>query len=353
MRKLVFALVLFVSSVTVVMAKDSTKVSYLPSRFAENWFIQAGGGVNTVFNNGFGPVSPAAELYVGKWFTPSVGLRLGALGGANKPNGTETGWFSGRDGFLFGHADLDVMWNMFNTFRYNEHRFWDVTPYVRMSAIYTKQEGAPGHVEPGVGVGIHNGLRLGKRVDLYVEATAVGARGRAYRQRSDITVFPSVTAGIVVRVGKTGFRRPEPEYIQEFIERTDTVTVEKTVEKKVVETVVDSVWIKEMREHPLTLYFEIDVTILTQRELDHLERYALYVLNPDSKVLLTGSADKETGNPSHNQWLSEQRNAYVKDILIRIYHLKPENIQEIANGDRKNEFRTPEQNRCVTISFIE
>lgn len=351
MKKIIMTLACAFIVITGALAKDTTKVSYLPSRFAENWFIQFGGGINTIFNSGVGPISPAGELYVGKWFTPSVGVRIGALGGANKPNGTQTGWFSGRNAFWFGHADVDVMWNILNTFKYNEHRFWDLTPYARASAIYTKQQDAPAHVEPGFGIGLHNGLRLGKRVDAYLELTVVGAREKAYRERGSVIFFPSATAGLVIRLGKTGFRKPQPKEVYKYqevvVQKTDTVKVKEVVE------VVDSVWIKEMREHPLTLYFEIDVTILTQRELDHLERYALYVLKPESKVLLVGSADKETGNSQHNQWLSEQRNAYVKEILTKVYHLKPENIQEIANGDRKNEFRTPEQNRCVTISLIE
>lgn len=353
MKKYCLSLLFFVLPFFISTAKDSTRVAYEPSRFADNWFIQLGGGVNSVFNSGVGPVSPTGEVYIGKWFTPSLGLRLGAMGGLNKPNGTETGWFSGRDRFWFGHADFDVMWNVFNSFNYNEHRFWDVVPYARFSAIYTKQMSEVPHVEPGIGLGVHNGLRLGKRVDLYLEVSAVAAREKAYRQRGNVIFFPSATAGLVVRIGNTGFKKRTPEYIynETVIEKKDTVTVEKVVEVEVER--VDSVLIKEMREHPLTLYFEIDVTILTQRELDHLERYAIFALTPDSKVLLTGSADRETGNPEHNQWLSERRNEYVKDVLVRIYGLKEENISTVANGDRKNEFRTPEQNRCVTISFIE
>ena len=354
MKKILTLIVTLAAAALVATAKDTTGVSYLPSRFADNWFVQAGGGVNTVFNaeRPVGPLGPAVDLYLGKWITPAFGLRLGACGYLNRPNGTETGWFSGRDAFWFGHGDLDIMWNMFNSFRYNEHRFWDVVPFVRMAGIYTSQ-GEGGHVEPGMGAGIHNGLRLCKYVDFYIEASAVAARETAYRERGDAIVFPKATAGVVVRFGRLGYRQREGKTVTQIVERTvETVKVERdTIVQK--ETVVDSVLIKEMREHPLTLYFELDQTILTQRELDHLERYALYVLNPNSKVLLTGSADKETGDSDHNQWLSEQRNAFVRNILIRVYGLKPENIAEIANGDRKNEFRTKEQNRCVTISFIE
>ncbi len=350
MKRLFLFILLLFFGVALAFGRDTTRVSLLPSKFADNWSLQMGGGVNMVFNNGLGPVAPAAELRVGKWFSPAFGIRLGALGYQNRPNGTETGWFSGRNAFYYGHATLDAMWSILNSFRYNEERFWDLVPYFRAGAVMTKQDDAVAHFEPTIGVGLHNGLRLGKRVDLYVEATAVGVRERAYRERGGLGVFPSLTAGLVVKLGKVGFDRPEKEYIYQpvyvsrDVVRVDTVTVEKKI--------VDEVLIEKMKEEPLTLYFDLDKTVLTQREIDHLERYAVYVLTPESVVLLVGSADRETGNPGHNQWLSEQRNAYVKDILIREYGLKPENIQEIANGDRKNEFRTPEQNRCVTISFV-
>ena len=352
MRKILLTICSLILSAAIVQAKDTTSVSYLPSRFADNWFIQVGAVGNTVFNSGLGTITPGAELYVGKWFTPAFGLKVGALGWKNVPNGTQTGWFSGREAFWFGHADIDILWNAFNSGgNYKEKRFWDIIPYLRLSGIYTSQ-GEGGHVEPAAGIGIHNGLRLGKRVDFYLDVSAVVARETAYRERGTGIVFPTASAGFVFRLGHVGFRERqrvvEKEtyiHVEQIIR--DTVTVEK---EKVV---VDSVLIQQMREEPLTLFFDLDQTVLTQREIDHLEFYAKYVITPDSKLLLIGSADKETGSPSHNQWLSEQRNAYVKDILIRVYHLKPENIVEEANGDRKNEYRTMEQNRCVTIKFIE
>ena len=352
MRKLLTVMLCVFAASASVWA-DGDKPSYLPSAFPENWFIQAGGVGNTVFNSSIGPISPGAELYLGKWITPSLGLRVGALGWQNRPNGTQTGWFSGCNAFWYGQTDLDVMWSLFNTFKYKETRFWDLVPYARLGAVWTKQKtDDPMHAEFGGGIGLHNGLRLGKRVDLYIEVSVVAAREKAYRERGDVAIFPTASAGVVLKLGPVGFRerKPTKEYIYEkqFVDRevvkTDTVTVEKTV--------VDSLIIQKMREEPLTLFFDLDKTVLTQREIDHLEFYAKYVLTPDSKVLLTGSADRETGNSEHNQWLSEKRNEYVRNILMNVYGLKRENIQEIANGDRKNEFRTPEQNRCVTISFI-
>ena len=349
MRRIILTLILIVAGALVSRASDTTRVAYLQSRFADNWFIEADGGVNMVFNmSQWGPVQPAAAFRFGKWFTPSIGLRIGLQGLKNEPNGTDTGWFSGYAPFHFYHLDGDLMLNFFNLFRYNEHRFWDVVPFIRAAGIYTATPDG-NNIEFGGGLGLHNGLRLGKRVDLAIELSAVAGRERAWRQRGDVILFPSATAGVVVKLGRVGFGRNKPIYI-----KGDTEYIDREVVKHVTDTVtvVDSVMVQKMREEPLTLFFDIDVTTLNQREQDHLEFYAKVALEPDSVVLLTGSADKETGNSEHNQWLSEQRNAYVRDLLVRVYGLKPENIQEIANGDRKNEFRTPEQNRCVTISFI-
>lgn len=352
MRKKTFILAFVLAMICAPLyGRDTTRVSYAPSGLADNWFIQAGGVANSILNRSVGPVTIGAELYAGKWFTPSLGVRVGGAGWRNRPNGVQTGWFSGENPFYYGHADVDVMWNVLNSFHYDEKRFWDLVPFIRGGTVFTKQMTEdPLHVEGGGGIGLHNGLRLGKRLDLYIEAAVIAAREKAYRERGNVGFFGSASVGLVVKVGPVGFRKnkAEKEYIYEPVyirqKQTDTVRVETVV--------VDSVLIQKMREEPLTLFFDIDVTELNQRELDHLEFYAKWALTPDSRVLLTGSADRETGNPRHNQWLSEKRNEHVRDILIRVYGLKPENIREIANGDRLNEFRTPEQNRCVTISFI-
>ena len=354
MRKFIIIMALLSAAWLPALADGSRRDG--PGALSSNWYVQAGGGVNTVFcASSFGPLSPAADLRVGWWLTPAFGFRVGALGLSNRPNGTDLGWFSGRDRFGFWHGDVDIVWNMSNTVSpYREDRLWDIQPFARLAGIVTLTGDGRG-LEAGAGAGVHNDFRLGRRVGLYVEVSAVAAREKAWRQQGNVIVFPSVTAGVEVRIGRQGFRKAPSDIIYEpvYIDRTDTVTVEK--ERVVVEreTVVDSVLIQQMRETPLTLYFEIDQTVLTEREKAHLERYAHFVLTPESKVLLVGSADRETGNPERNQRLSEGRCATLKSILVNTYGLDPRNIVEVANGDRKNEFNTPEKNRCVTLSIIE
>ena len=54
---------------------------YETNRFGDNWFIGAGGGINILLNEGYDVrISPSIDANFGKWFTPSVGMRVGYQG---------------------------------------------------------------------------------------------------------------------------------------------------------------------------------------------------------------------------------------------------------------------------------
>ena len=54
---------------------------YETNRFGDNWFIGAGGGINVFMNDGYKVnIGPSIDASVGKWFTPSVGMRVGYSG---------------------------------------------------------------------------------------------------------------------------------------------------------------------------------------------------------------------------------------------------------------------------------
>ena len=55
--------------------------AYETNGFADNWFIGGGAGVNTFFGHGVdGKFALSADAFIGKWFTPSVGARVGFKG---------------------------------------------------------------------------------------------------------------------------------------------------------------------------------------------------------------------------------------------------------------------------------
>ena len=54
---------------------------YETNRFVDNWFIGAGGGVNLFMNEGYkNKVGPSLDVSAGKWFTPTIGMRVGYSG---------------------------------------------------------------------------------------------------------------------------------------------------------------------------------------------------------------------------------------------------------------------------------
>ena len=114
---------------------------YETNKFGDNWFIGAGGGVNVLLNEGYGiAVAPSIDANVGKWFTPSIGMRVGYQGfqtkvWADSPSflatvrDSETGDYALKTGYMYFHGDF--LWNMSNALSgYKETRFWNLIPYI-------------------------------------------------------------------------------------------------------------------------------------------------------------------------------------------------------------------------------
>ena len=78
----------------------------------------------------------------------------------------------------------------------------------------------------------------------------------------------------------------------------------------------------------IVLYFYTNVDKLNFSELRHLDEYIQRTLkdDPNHVFFLTGSADKGTGTFERNAFLCRSRAYNVRDILIRDYGVKPENV---------------------------
>ena len=115
-----------VSEVVVPTKKNSV----VTNGFGSNWFLGVNGGVNIyngVFMNGesaFDHLSPALNVYVGKWHTPGFGWRV-AYQGLNVQTYKEF------DHTMLMNFHFDAMFNLSNLFcGYREERIWNVIAYV-------------------------------------------------------------------------------------------------------------------------------------------------------------------------------------------------------------------------------
>lgn len=308
---------------------------YLTNQFGDNWFVNLGGGINLFYDNSDWAVGGALNINAGKWITPAVGARVGYNG------------ISGMDG-LFSYIHADALWNISNAIGgYKETRLWDFVPYLHAGLVVDKPIAGK---EWAAGAGLLNIIRLSDRIDLTLDV-----RGNTYKRYSRAG-YISVAVGFSVNLGKTNFTRAanwhNPSDVAaldaaaasaaalaaanaaleaekaELKKANDELTGKNNdLEKALAEAEANS-GLKECG--PAAFYFEIGQTTLSAKELAHLDFYLSNVL-PHVKngkaTVITGSADKKTGTTKRNQYLSQKRAEYMKNLLVEKYGISTDNCQ--------------------------
>ena len=354
---------------------------YVTNSVFDNTFIGLGAGVNSVAEKtfGLGKIGIGTEVNFGKWFTPAIGARLGWHG----INVTSKSGELDKDPFHYIHADL--LWNLSTSIDgYKETRFWNFIPYVSGGLSMIKHHGLKEFdQELAAGVGLLNSLRLGERVNLNLDLGIIGARAEAYNMNGFLkryVGFPSAKLGLQFNLGRTGFDRlssvmpvivPMPFTEAQYNALKDKVAALERENAQLKNKIADLenqlapfknlvdgqtylfqngrfTAVEAKVASPATVYFDLGSAKVSQREKAHLEFFANSVVDNATKLLLTGSADKQTGTAKGNQKLSEQRVDAVKALLEKL-GANGNNIEAVANGDTKNTFDTPAKNRCVVI----
>ena len=342
---------------------------------ANNWFIGIGGGVNAMYDNKefSTPQNLAISANFGKWFTPAIGFRAGYVGLKNT-NASNAAWFAGDNQFNYNLAHLDAMWNIANTVNYKQDRVWNPILYVRAGGIIANYKNANKYGLAS-GVGLANQFRLGNRVSLAIDLSALLADEDYFMTRGHgrFAGYLTGTAGLVFDLGGRGFRRPatpkpDTKAIDELRNqlkaangRAESAQKDAAAARAVLnnlrngktydynngqftETVV-----KEIEKNlivPEILYFDLGKATLSGRELARLEYYAENTFKKDQKLLVTGCADLGTGSKEVNDRLSKQRAEYVKNILVNQFGFNAANIETQADVMPGN---APIKGRIVTI----
>lgn len=342
---------------------------YETNRFGDNWFIGVGAGVNSWFGKDVdGKVGIATDISLGKWFTPSIGARVGWAGLKNKVEAHDG--FTACDGtFNCNTIHADLLWNLSNAFSgYKETRTWNVIAYPSFAYMRGRSNS-----EFGAGLGLLNNFRISNRVNLYLDLSAMATKSDfphvSPKPNTMLGILPSARFGVAVNLGKTGFNRhssvvpaivPVPFTEAQYNELQDRVNALEKENKDLRQQIEDlknakpdTVTVSKAGDlvSPATLYYEIGSTKLSEREEAHLDFYVKNILEqaPDKVFVLTGSADKGTGTASRNQYLSEQRVNNVKKILVEKYGIAEDHLVVKAEGSSNNRFSSAVLNRVVTI----
>ena len=356
---------------------------YLTNRLFDNVFIGIAGGVNIYKgeNDSYGSfgkrLAPALDVSVGKWITPCVGLRaqytgLKAFGwtGSKTLYATRESDASGiyREKFNTMYVHGDVMWNISHAIGgYKETRTWNFVPYVGFGVArsWGNHEGIN---EFAPSIGLLNTIRLGKLIDLTLEARQMFVKQNfdGVTRGSRAEGMTSVTVGVTFKLNRRGFDRVPTATVADYSDYTDRISAleqeladEKerarklaneleTAQNRKPETVV------ETESAPMAVFFTIGKYNLSDKEMINLGYYAEIIKkSPAQKFKVSGYADKETGTAEFNKTLSEKRAQAVYDALTGKFGVNASQLTTVGNGSDIQLFDGATLNRVAIIRVNE
>lgn len=374
-----------------VITEESVTVTEVPScdvkysnSWRDGWFVQLGAGVNFPIAEGFKADNiKVGAQYVGgfgRWFSPYLGFRFsGAYGNVAEPVGN--GVMHYRSAGVYG----DLMWDMCNSIAgVNFNRPVSVVPFVGIGGAYnyhfTGATGAEnvatgGHIRGNewsvpVYAGLQLRFRLCRYVDFFLEgrATFAGDNYNNIAGGRPVDMAFQGTGGFTFNLGGKSFQTYDPcadqAYIADLNGQVNDLRAELAVtaaalaqaesqlpcpEVQVVETVTAA----PVQAAPMmsTVRFTINSAKVSPMEMVNVYNVAEYMkANPDTKVVITGYADKDTGTATYNQKLSEKRAQAVYDILVNNYGISADRLTKSAEGSSAQPYDTNNWNRIVIFT---
>ena len=325
-----------------------------------NFITIQGGGQGTFTNYKFNKLlTPQVALSAGRYFNSKVGARLHVQGWQVKGAITDTYKFKAITG------DIDLLMNMTNVI--NPRRTCDAFDWVMLLGFgvnygwgfdeFNSQNNAlainPNPYYCGTKHSTYN-MRLGTQFNVNLSRNfAIGLEIDGNMKNDEFNLKRNYNPDFQLSalLGLTyKFGHPEKKVVQKqevietyYVDEPYTETVKK---QRPVENV-------EMSKMEKVVYYHINVSDVEQAQgIDAAVKEAadLIKTDPDAKIVVTGYADKGTGNAKINQRLSKERAEGITAKLVNIHGINPANITTSWKGDTVQPFSENDKNRCVIIS---
>lgn len=356
------------TTVTVEYNSDKYRVETAP--FKANWFIGVDGGAQIYFGEHdtqckFGDrLAPALNIYVGKWFTPTVGARLG-YSGISQKGATQDGthgldaevpgkgghnyWLKKQE-FNFWNIHADVMFNLANAFcGYKpEGHLWNSTPFIGLGWAHVYSE-EPKTNEISANVGLINAFRLCDALDLNVNVHAMmvneafdGETGHRWGEGN-----LSATVGLTYKFKPRGWGRSKVVKVVETsdISSYQLALAELKAERERLEKELAGLKAKpEIIEttntiaSPYFVRFELGKSALSKEARVNLGLLAEILKTTGAKFTVSGYADAATGNKKINEKLSRDRAQAVYDCLTKEFGVPATQLEIDYKGGVDNMF---------------
>lgn len=353
-----------------------------------NWFISLGAGPQIFFGDHdkqakFGDrISPALDFSVGKWFSPSIGVRLmysglnakGATQTWNDPNGgvyntgkevpgkyTHDYGYLSKSKFNFLTLHADVMFDLTNIIGgYNASRVYGIAPYIGVGwghvSSSPKQNSVVGNV------GVYNMFHVCPALDvnLDIRASVTDDEFDGEHGRRNFDGLLSVTAGITYRFAPRGWKSRVMKVVEydnsavnDLRRRVNELIAQnEKLEKEMAGKTVQHNTVVNANGNYL-IYFPINVSSLSNADRAQLEQVANMIkATPSSTVFcIKGYADKSTGSAELNETLSRERAQSVREYLVNEFNIPADRFDVSWSGGVGNMFfEDPALSRVVIIS---
>lgn len=351
------------------------------NNFWDNWFVSAAGGGQVYFGDhdrqaSLGDrIAPALDIAVGKWFSPSIGVRLMYSGlsmkGATQSNIHSTGeevpgkggsgyWLT-KQKFNYFNIHADALFNLSNIIcGYNDHRFYNLSVYGGLGLMHVSD--APSKTDISAHFGLFNSFRLCSALDLNLDL-----RGTLVNDDFDGEVGGRSSEGVFTAaigltykfkprgwdrskvITRTVYDNDELNAMREQLNRMseENARLQEALaqnDKEKAQTIV-----KQIASSNL-IVFPIGKSTLSNQARVNLGMLAEVIKqgDPSTVYTITGYADAGTGTKEGNEQLSKDRADAVYNCLVKEFGISKSQLHIDYKGGVDNMFYDdPRMSRAV------
>ena len=400
MKKLTTALMLlalFVAPMTMAATTEPETVQdesqgLLLNGFWDNWYISLDGGISLfyspedgcIFDNFTQRIAPNVGLNFGKWWTPVFGTRIGLdYMSANSSTGLTTAFgyqdeVSYNNLYVQKHQGLrphiDGMVDLVNLFGgYSKTRVYSLVIYGGFGYGYgwaADQPISSGRWDTEIRGGLINSFHVSKAVDVNIELKVSKFDSSLSQEpTTDFTnLMASANVGIAYKFNERGWEAPVvpivvpviPKYsaaegdalvarLQEANNRIKELESELVATNETLAQTMNAACVDEAPA--FTIYFDINQSAINACNRKVVKAMAAAIkADPNTRYVVTGYADKETGTDAFNAKLREARAKSVYNALVK-YGVNPDQLSTATDTNPLNKFNYV-LDRAATIKVV-
>ncbi len=351
--------------------REPNKYQVLTNSFWSNWFVSAGGGALIYFGDNNKQMdfkdrlSPALDIAFGKWFTPSIGVRIVYSGlqikGLTQNGSHSTGsiYTNAHDGsnnlykqkFDFYNVHGDVLFNLMNLIGgYNVKRFYSLSPYIGVGWGRVWQ--SPQRRQPTLNLGLYNAFRLASCLDLNLDIHSMLVKddfdGEVGERQEEGAL--SATIGLTFKFPQRDWKRGistnsnlkyTEQDMMDIREKLNAMMLENQKLSAATPPSTENIRVDTVTEttvSPVIVTFRIGKAVLRPDMRVNLGFFAQQLKDTkcESAFVITGYADNKTGSKRGNEILSRKRAEAVYNCLTKEFGIPDSQLKIDYKGGVDN-----------------